>query len=81
MPFKSGAAYLALYADVPVIPVFTNGQYFSKKRAKVVIGKPIWAKDLYNADLSEKENLAAVSEYLRQTVVESGKIIDEQKKV
>lgn len=81
LPFKSGATYLALYADVPIVPVFTNGQYFGKKRAKVVIGKPIWAKELYNADLSEKENLAAISEYLRQTIVELGKIIDEQEKV
>lgn len=78
LPFKSGAAYLALYADVPVIPVFTNGQYFGKKRAKIVIGKPIAARELYDQNLSEKENLVRISEHLRQTVINLGKLIDEK---
>lgn len=76
LEFKPSAAYLALYADVPIIPVYTNGEYFHGKKAKVVIGKPIDVKELYDDSKSEKENLAYISECLRQKVIDLGGLIN-----
>lgn len=74
--FKTGFAYLALSSNINVIPVYTNGSYFNKKRAKVVIGKPTSLSDLYNKELSEKDNLINISSQMRDKVIELGKIID-----
>lgn len=76
LEFKPSATYLALYADVPVIPVYTNGEYFKGKKAKVVIGKPISVKELYDANKSEKENLADITAFLRQKVIELGETLN-----
>lgn len=82
LPFKAGAAYLALASGAPVIPVYTNGRYFGKKRARVVVGKPVYAKDFCPEGLSEKEELEKISEGLRQKVIELQKYLpseDERK--
>ena len=76
LEFKPSATYLALYADVPVIPVYTNGEYFKGKKAKVVIGKPISVKELYDANKSEKENLADITAFLRQKIIELGETLN-----
>ena len=70
LPFQSGAVYLSLLENAPILPVYTNGSYFNKKRAKVVIGKPIYASELYDDTLSEKENLISISAKLREKVIE-----------
>ena len=44
---------LALMSGVPVIPVVTNGSYFKKARARVLIGKPLYAADLAPEGLEE----------------------------
>ena len=69
LPFKPSAAYLALQSGVPVIPVYTDGSYFRRRRAHVVIGTPFYARDLADDTLTEKENLAAVSAAMRQRVI------------
>lgn len=70
LPFAPSAAYLALMSGVPVIPVFTNGSYFNKKRAHVIIGKPIDVQSVADGTLTEKENIEKVNGYLRQRIVE-----------
>ena len=80
LPFKPGAAYLALQSGAPVIPVFTNGAYFSKKRARVIIGAPINARELYDSALSEKENLERISEALREKIIDLERQLYEQTK-
>ena len=70
IPFKPSTAYLALMSGAPVIPVYTDGSYFKKKRAHVIIGKPIDVKELVDETLSEKENIERVTEYLRTRIVE-----------
>lgn len=65
LPFKSGIAYIAIYADSPIIPVYTDGNYGLFKRAKMVIGTPIYLKDYLNGERDDKnefERLAAVLE-------------------
>ena len=78
LPFKPGAAYLALLSGTPVVPVFTNGKYFSKKRARVIIGKPIYARDLIDDNLSEKENLARITDIMRDRIISLEKQLYEQ---
>ena len=78
LPFKPSAAWLALLSGAPVIPVYTNGVYFSKHRAKVVIGTPFYAADFTDASLSEKENIARVNEVLRARIIELEKVLNDQ---
>ena len=78
LPFKPGAAYLALLSGAPVVPVFTNGRYFSKKRARVIIGRPIYARDLIDDSLSEKENLARITDIMRDRIISLEKQLYEQ---
>ena len=71
---------LGLLSGAPMIPVFTNGAYFSKKRARVIIGKPLYARALTDDSLSEKENIARVSEALREKIISLEKQLYEQSK-
>lgn len=78
LPFAPSAAYLALTSGVPVIPVYTNGSYFNKKRAHVIIGKPIDALSLTDDSLSEKENIERVNARLRQAIIDLGNELERQ---
>ena len=61
-----------------MIPVYTNGAYFSKKRARVIIGKPLYARELADDSLSEKENLERISAILREKIISLEKQLYEQ---
>ena len=80
LEFKSSAAYLALAAGTPVIPVVTNGSYFRPARARVIIGKPFSAVELAPEGLEEKETLRLVSERMRQRIIDLEKLLDEKAK-
>ena len=70
LPFKPSVAYLALESDAPVIPVYPDGNYFGKGRNHIIIGKPLDVRQLYEDSRSEKENIAAITEFLRGKVYE-----------
>jgi len=70
LPFKPSAAFLALSSGVPVIPVYTNGSYFSRRRAHVMIGTPMDVTQLVRDDRDDRENIRAVSEAMRQRVIQ-----------
>ena len=81
LPFKPSAAYLALCAGVPVIPVYTNGSYFNfRKRTRVMIGKPIYPGDYTEAASDEKENIRRLSEGMRRRIIELERLLNEQTK-
>ncbi|MBR3298145.1 MAG: 1-acyl-sn-glycerol-3-phosphate acyltransferase [Clostridia bacterium] len=77
--FKPGAAYLALASGVKVIPVYTNGAYFSKQRAKVVIGKPIDPTLFDDRSRTDKENIERLTEAMRAKIIELREVTDEPK--
>ncbi len=79
LPFKTSATYIALESGVPVIPVYTNGSYFCKKRAEVIIGKPLRVGDLWNASLDEKTNIDEITAFLRKKVMELHEELEQQK--
>ncbi|MGN1103278.1 MAG: lysophospholipid acyltransferase family protein [Candidatus Coproplasma sp.] len=70
LEFKPSVAYMALQSGAPVIPVYTDGQYFNNKRARVIIGTPIDVREWYDEKLSEKENLDAICKRLREKVID-----------
>ena len=72
---KVSAALLALESGAKIVPVVTNGSYFCRKRARVLIGKPIHAAELLEEGVTEKENLAIVSERLRERIVALEKLL------
>lgn len=78
LEFKNGAAYLAFSADAPVIPVYLSGGYFTKKRAKVVIGKPLNLWETYDENKSEKENIEVATKRLKDKIIDLGKLLDEK---
>ena len=80
LPFKPGAAYLALTSGAPVIPVYTNGAYFCKKRCRVMIGTPMNVRELYDDSLSEKENLERISGMMREKIIRLEEQLHEQTK-
>ena len=78
LPFKISAAQIALTSGVPIIPVVTNGSYFRKQRARVLIGKPLRAAELAEDGLSERETLQLVSDRLRERIMELEKLLNER---
>ena len=70
LAFVPSAAYLALTTDVPVVPVWTNGSYFARKRARVVVGTPMRASDFTDPSLDDRDNITRVSEAFRTKIIE-----------
>ena len=79
LEFKPGAAILALMSEAPIIPIYTNGIYFTKKRVRVIIGTPIKIENLIDKNLSEKENIDIVNKTIKEKIIELGRMLDEKK--
>ena len=79
LEFKPGAAILALMSEAPIIPIYTNGIYFTKKRVRVIIGTPIKIENLIDKNLSEKENVDIVNKVIKEKIIELGRMLDEKK--
>ncbi len=80
LPFKPSAVYIALESNAPIIPVYTNGKYFTKERARVMVGEPIYVSDMYDGTLSERENIEKINDFLRKTIIELGEELERQSK-
>ena len=75
LEFKPSYIYSALESGAPIIPVYTNGIYGKlkkkyKDRARVIIGKKIFVRDLYDSNKSEKENIAFINDYVKNRILE-----------
>ena len=79
LEFKPGAVILALMSEAPIIPIYTNGIYFTKKRVRVIIGTPIKIENLIDKNLSEKENIDIVNKVIKEKIIELGRMLDEKK--
>lgn len=67
-PFTVSTAFIARQADVPVVPVYTHGGYGFGKRARVVIGKPVYMKDHCRDGLSQDEQLRCFTDMLEKKI-------------
>lgn len=79
LEFKPSVVYLALESGAPIIPVYTDGNYFNRKRNRVMIGKPINVFELYDSSLGEKENISAITAALRGKIIELREKLEEEK--
>lgn len=80
LEFKPSATYIAIKSGAPIIPIYTNGSYFNKKRARVIVGAPIDINQLYDDNITEKENVDKITIKLREKVIELGKQLEEKTK-
>lgn len=79
LPFKEGAAYLALTTDTVIIPMVTDGSYFNlKKRAHVIIGTPIHPSDVADPALSDKENIQKLTRVMREKIIALGQTLHDR---
>lgn len=79
--FKPSFVYVALENNVPIIPVCTNGKYgvrnfFSKRRARIMIGEKINLNEMYDEKKSEKENVKFLCEYVKKYIAKMKKDLD-----
>ena len=79
LEFKTSTAYLAFLTNTNIIPVYTDGVYFKKARARVIIGKPIVVSDIVDDNLSEKENIDLINKNLRDKIIDLKRILNEQR--
>lgn len=70
LEFKPSAAYIALLSGAPIIPVYTNGSYFRRKRARVIIGTPLDVRAYLRDDLDERTNIENITKILRDKIIE-----------
>ncbi|MBQ7879670.1 MAG: 1-acyl-sn-glycerol-3-phosphate acyltransferase [Clostridia bacterium] len=70
LPFVPSTAYIALRSGAPIIPVYTNGSYFCRRRARVIIGRPIYAAEYIDDNASEKQNVETVNRVMRERILE-----------
>lgn len=77
LPFKPSFVYIALESGAPIIPLYTNGSYGKKQRTHVLIGEPIYLKDMYDDSLTEKENIDLLCQYVYNYIKDLGKKLDE----
>ena len=75
--FQPGAAYLSLASGVKIIPVWTNGSYFRKKRARVVIGTPLTPEMFSGLSVPEKEKIALYTDAMREKIIQLKELADE----
>ena len=80
LDFKPSAVYLALESGAPIIPVYSNSQYFKKTPAKVIIGVPMDVCELYDSTLSDKENITKINDLLRGKILELKHELERQEK-
>jgi 1-acyl-sn-glycerol-3-phosphate acyltransferase len=70
LPFAPSTAYIALRSGAPMIPVYTNGSYFNRRRARVIIGKPIYAAEYMGENVTEKETVEKLNAVMRERILE-----------
>ena len=79
LAFKTGAAYLALMTGTTIIPIYTDGAYFTfKKRAHVIVGTPIIPCENVDPALSDKENIALLTRVMREKIIDLGQMLDDR---
>lgn len=72
LEFKPSYVHLALETGAPIIPVYSNSKLFTREREQLVIGKPIYAEELYDGTLSEQGNIRRINDHVRSKIIELG---------
>ena len=80
LEFKTSAVYLALHTGAPIIPICNNGKHFCKERMRVLIGTPIDVREMYDENLSERENIVNINASVRRKIIEFQEQIEKYEK-
>jgi len=84
--FKKGAAILATELDLPILPVALDGLHkvwarhtlkIRPAKVKIRFGKPFYAKEIVNENMSDEEKYEVVINHLKNEIA---KMIDELRK-
>lgn len=65
-PFRPSIVYIALRTDAPIIPVYTNGVYSIAKRTQVMIGEPIYLRNLCDTTEPDSTEIERLTKYLEE---------------
>ena len=81
LEFKPSYIYSALESGAPIVPVYTNGIYgrqkkLKKDRARVMVGKKIYVRDLYDSNKSEKENIESINAFVKNRILELKELLN-----
>lgn len=79
LEFKPSAVYLALESGAPIIPVYNARRGFGDRHGDVIIGKPIYVRELYDESLDEKANIENITRILRGKIIGLKETLDGQK--
>ncbi len=77
--FHTGFVHMALESGAKVIPVYTNGENFTKKRARFIIGKPIDIRELYDDSKNLHENAREIADKVSEKIVRLGVELERQR--
>jgi len=80
LPYTASGAYLALQTGVKVIPVYTNGSYFKKKRTVVAIGTPIYPEEVECLNISDKEKIQRLTDIFKERIIALGNSVEKYEK-
>jgi 1-acyl-sn-glycerol-3-phosphate acyltransferase len=78
LQFKPSTVYMALESGAPIIPFYNMGNYGFGRKNEIIIGKPFYARDYYDDNLSERENVEIITEKLRDRIIELKDELDRQ---
>lgn len=79
LPFHTGFVHMALESGAQVIPVYTNGENFTKKRARFIIGKPIDIKALYDDSKTMHDNAREIADLVSRKIEQLGVELERQR--
>lgn len=68
-PFTTSTAFIAMHTSVPIVPVYTDGNYGLFKRAGVFVGEPFYLTDFSEEGLDTEGQIAHLTEVLQQKVL------------
>ena len=78
-PFTTSTAFIAMHADAPIVPVFTDGNYGILKRAGVCVGEPFYLTDYAKEGLDDEAQLAHLTDVLQKKVFDLGEQLKAKK--
>ncbi len=70
LDFKPSYIMIALRANVPIIPIMTDGNYGFFKRVHIIIGKKIYLSDYCTSLNPTREEIVALNDMVRAKAVE-----------
>lgn len=78
LPFKTGYVLIAQRADVPIIPIITDGNYGLFRRTHIIIGKPIRLSDYCEHTSPSREEIEMLNEIVRNRCLELQKMLNDR---